>query len=201
MSYENETRALASEQQEIPGKLHISTLRYLWESGPFSLKREENIPKFLARQSLLQHFSDNELRILAQSMHRRSFQAGELVFRQGDPGYGLYFVFQGLVLLTHDSQADGEMAHQHVTRIERGQYFGEMGLLEEYNRRSVSAVCDQPTTLLGLFKPDLEALLDQHPIVGAKLMREVAVILAQRMNGLAAEVTKLRQRLDAKAQP
>lgn len=201
MSYENETRKIVHEQSEIPGKISISTLKYLWQCGPFGLNREENLPKFLARLPVLQQFSDNELRILSRYLHERKFQAGEVIFRQGEPGYGLYFVFRGAISIIHDSASDTGAVGQSVTKIERGQYFGEMGLLEEYNRRSVSAICDEPTTILGLFKPDLEALLDQHPVVGAKFMREISIILAQRINALVHEVSTLRQRLDEKTKP
>lgn len=201
MSYENETRKMAEEHKDAPGRINISTLKYLWQCGPFGLNREENLPKFLARMSVLQQFSDNELRIFAKYLHERKFQAGEVIFRQGDPGYGLYFVFKGSVSIVHSSGHETQTSSQSVTKIERGQYFGEMGLLEEYNRRSVSATCDEPTIILGLFKPDLEALLDQYPVVGAKFMREVSIILAQRINALVSEVSMLRHRLDEKTRP
>jgi CRP/FNR family cyclic AMP-dependent transcriptional regulator len=195
MSYENDIRQQASSGQQLPGKVDLGVLRYLWQAGPFSFNEQENIPKFLARVPVLNSFSDNELRIFSGSLHQRRFSAGETVFRQGDVGYGFYFVFSGVLEVIHQSgPADARRDHP-VARLERYQYFGEMGLLQDYNRRNASVVAAEDSVLLGLFKPDLEALLDRHPVVGAKFLREVSLILANRLGALMDTVTHLRHRL------
>ncbi|MFP5492097.1 MAG: cyclic nucleotide-binding domain-containing protein [Bacteriovoracia bacterium] len=198
MSYENEVRDLAGKCEEIPDKVSISTLRYIWQAGPFSLNRNESLPRFLTRVNVLKEFSDYELRLLSKYLHQRKFQRNEVVFRQGDAGYGFYFVFKGSVSIVHISGKEVDVKEHVLAKIEKSQYFGEMGLLEEYNRRSATAICLEETVLLGLFKPDLEALLDQHPVVGAKFMREISLILAQRLGALTEEVSKLRHRLGEK---
>lgn len=195
MSYENEVKELAGKCEPIPDRLDLSLLRYLWQAGPFSLGQQENIPKFLTKVSVLKEFTDNELRIFSQYLHRRPFNRGDVVFRQNDAGYGFYFVLSGAVSIMHATGKEGSVQEHKLATLESAQYFGEMGLLEEYNRRSASAVCQEATVLLGLFKPDLEALLDQHPVVGAKFMREISLILAQRVGALMEEVAVLRHRI------
>lgn len=196
MSYENEVKNLAGKQEPIPDRVDLGLMRYLWQAGPFSSNRQESLPKFLQRVSVLKEFSSNELRILSQYLHRRQFSRGEIVFRQGDAGYGFYFVLSGTVTIQHISGREGDLKEHVLAMLEKTQYFGEMGLLEDYNRRNATAVCGENTTLLGLFKPDLEALLDQHPVVGAKFMREISLILAQRVGALMQEVAQLRHQLD-----
>lgn len=198
MSYENEVKNIVGRGEEIPDKINISTLKYLWQAGPFSLNREDSLPRFLTKLNVLKEFSDYELKILSQYLHRRKFQRGEVVFQQGDVGYGFYFVFNGSVSIVHHTGKESDIKEHVIAKIEKTQYFGEMGLLEEFNRRSASAVCLEQTTLLGLFKPDLEALLDRHPVVGAKFIREISLILAKRLGALTQEVSQLRHRLGEK---
>ncbi len=195
MSYENEVKDKALKCDPIPDNVDLGLMKYLWQAGPFSFSQQENIPKFLTKVSVLKEFSDNELRLFSQYLHRRQFNRDDVVFRQGDAGYGFYFVLSGTVSIVHTTGAEGHTREHTLATLQSSQYFGEMGLLEEYNHRNASAVCNEGTVLLGLFKPDLESLLDQHPVVGAKFMREISLILAQRVGALMQEVTLLRHKL------
>ncbi len=194
-SYEDEMREIASRCDAIPDKISLGTLRYLWQAGPFALNKSESLPRFLSQMSIFKTFSGYELKSLSEFLHRRRFARGEVVFKQGDIGYGFYLVFSGQINIIHVSGTSSDFKEHHVAKILPSQYFGEMGLLEDLNRRSATAVCGEDTVLLGLFKPDLEALLDKHPTVGAKFMRELALILAQRLGSVISEVSALRHRL------
>lgn len=195
MSYENEVKKQLASGEKIPGRVDLGVLRYLWQAGPFNIQREESVPRFLTKVPVLNSFSDNELRRFSKFLHMRRFQAGEEVFRQGDAGYGFYFVFSGSVNVIHTSGKDGNKRDHVIAKLDRYQYFGEMGLLEEFNRRNASIVAAEETRLLGLFKPDLEVLLDAYPVVGAKFLREISLILANRLGALMETVSQLRARL------
>lgn len=195
MSYENEVKKKAQEGNLDLDRVDIGVLRYLWQSGPFSLRGPDNLPRFLTQVTILNSFTSNELRIFSRYLHKRTFNTGEVVFRQGDAGYGFYFVFEGAVSVVHTSGQGSEALEHTIATLERYQYFGEMGLLQEYNRRNATIVATAPSTLIGVFKPDLEALLDAHPVVGAKFLREISLILANRLGALMETVTQLRHRL------
>jgi CRP-like cAMP-binding protein len=192
MSYENEIKATASRGESLPHKLDIGILRYLWQAGPFTLNRDESIPRFLTKVNVLKEFSDNELRVFTKYLHQRKFKKGEVIFNQGDVGYGFYFVLSGKIEIIYHSGLEGNVLDHRIATLDKFQYFGEMGLLEEFNRRDASAICGEDAVLLGLFKPDLEELLDQNPVVGAKFMREISLILAQRVSILMNEIASLR---------
>jgi hypothetical protein len=70
-----------------------------------------------------------------------------------------------------------------------------MGLLEEFNRRTAGAVAAENTILLGIFKPDLDKMLELYPVLGAKFLRETALIMAARMGILTKEVIELRKKI------
>ena len=195
MSYENDMKKKASEGHTNLDRLDLGVLKYLWQAGPFSLGNQENVPRFLTKVPILNSFSDNELRLFSKFLHMRRFNAGEVVFRQGDAGYGFYFVFSGSVDVVHTTGKDADQKDHAIAKLERYQYFGEMGLLQEYNRRNATVVASEPTALVGLFKPDLEILLDAYPVVGAKFIREISLILANRLGALMDTVAQLRHRL------
>ena len=67
--------------------------------------------------------------------------------------------------------------------------------MEEFNRRTATAVASENTVLLGLFKPDLEMMLEQYPVMGAKFLRETALIMAERMGQLTKEIKVLRKKI------
>ena len=58
---------------------------------------KNSIPKFLRRIKVLENFSDNELRLLSNSLHLRQFDDGEVIFKQNDNGVGFYFIYGGRV--------------------------------------------------------------------------------------------------------
>ena len=196
-SYESQVKESASNGKEIDGKLDITLIRYACQSSPLTLNKSDNIPHYFKQVSLLNTFSDRELWQFTKFLHRREFVAEELVFKQGDSGYGFYFIFRGSVNVFTDLGVKAESPYGDLVLVlDRFQYFGEMGLLEEFNRRSASVVAAENTVLLGLFKPDLEEMIERNPVVGAKFLREISLIMSKRMGQISDELLKLKKRVN-----
>lgn len=193
MSYEKDFWEKRSKGENSEDRLDIPLLKYLWDASPLSFLSKESYHDFFKKIPILNSFSDNEIRLFSKFLHRREFQAQEVIFNQGDTGYGFYFIFKGAVnILSKSPENEG---HEFVIKLEKGQYFGEMGLLEEFNRRTASAVASENTILLGIFKPDLDKMLELYPVLGAKFLRETALIMAARMGILTKEVIDLRKKI------
>ena len=196
MTYEREMADKLIRGEETADRLDISLLKYLWDASPLSfLSSKENYHAFFKNISFLSTFSDNEVRLFTKFLHRREFQKNEVVFKQGDTGHGLYFIFSGSVkILANYTSAETDQGDL-VIKLEKRQYFGEMGLLEEYNRRTATAVAAENTILLGIFKPDLERMLELYPVLGAKFLRETALLMANRMGQLTREIVVLKKKV------
>lgn len=196
MSYEKEMMEKMSHGESGSDRLDIPLLKYLWEASPLSFLAKESYHEFFKKISVLSSFSDNEVRLFTKYLHRREFAPNEVIFRQGDSGYGFYFIFSGSVNIYSNHQTlNAEDAGDLIVRLEKRQYFGEMGLLEEFNRRSATVIAAESTVLLGIFKPDLERMLEVHPVLGAKFLRETALIMANRMGQLTREIVSLKKKL------
>jgi CRP/FNR family cyclic AMP-dependent transcriptional regulator len=196
MSYEKEIMEKMQKGEFLQDKLEISLLKYLWEASPISFGTKDNYHDFFKKITVLNSFSDNEIRIFTKFLHRREFLASEIIFRQGDSGYGFYFILEGSVdIFTGQSTSDDKDLGEFVIRLDKRQYFGEMGLLEEFNRRSATVRAHENTVLLGIFKPDLEKMLQAYPVLGAKFLRETALIMANRIGQLTREIMALKKKV------
>ncbi len=195
MSYEKDVMERSARGEPLPEKLDISTLKFMWESSPLSFNKSESYPDFFRKVSVLNSFSDNEIRLFTKFLHRREFMTNEVIFKQGDSGYGFYFIFSGSVNIFSNYSGHLEDRGDLIIRLDKMQYFGEMGLLEDFNRRSATTVAAENTVLLGIFKPDLDRMLELHPVVGAKFLRETALIMANRMGQITRDIVALKKRV------
>jgi CRP/FNR family transcriptional regulator, cyclic AMP receptor protein len=196
MSYEKEMMEKMGRGEPSSDRLDIPILKYMWDASPLSfLASKESYHDFFKKISVLSSFSDNEVRLFTKFLHRREFQPNEVIFKQGDSGYGFYFIFSGSVNIYANHSPQNTEQGDFVIRLEKRQYFGEMGLLEEFNRRSATIVAAEPTVLLGIFKPDLDRMLEMYPVLGAKFLRETALIMANRMGQLTREIVALKKKV------
>ena len=160
MSYEKEMMDKMNRGETSSERLDIPMLKYLWDASPLSFMAKETYHDFFKKISVLSVFTDNEVRLFTKFLHRREFQVNEVIFKQGDSGYGFYFIFSGSVNVYANYSSLETDQGEFVIKLEKRQYFGEMGLLEEFNRRSATVVAAENTILLGIFKPDLEKMLE-----------------------------------------
>lgn len=200
-SYESEVTEKYEKTQQIDGRLNITFINYVCQASPLIRTKDENIHQFFRKVTLLKTFSDREIWLFSRFLHRRVFTPGESVFNQGDSGYGFYFVFSGAVdvMANFASITSDHIFGEKIVTLEQYQYFGEMGLLEEYNRRNATIVAKENTVLLGIFKPDLEELMEKYPVIGVKFLRAMTIIMAARMGELTKELLNSKK-LEIKVQ-
>tara|TARA_R110002072_G_scaffold288917_1_gene455356 strand:- start:28062 stop:28679 length:618 start_codon:yes stop_codon:yes gene_type:complete len=196
MSYENEIAKKISNQDVLPEKLSISIIKYFWQSNPLSGKRIKTIPKFLRKIGVLKNFSDNELRILSKYLHLRHFSPQEIIFKQNEVGVGFYFIYSGYVdiCLAND---DHKSAQDSLITLERNDYFGELALLQERSIRNASAISRDGCELLGIFKPDIDTLINEAPVVAAKLLQSVSLIISNRLFSVTRELKEINYKLQS----
>lgn len=193
-SYEKEIKDSGIKENTLSKRIDFGMMKYLWMANPLSKVRRDSIPRFLRNVELLKNFSDNELRILAKFMHSRKFHESDVVFREGEIGIGFYFIFSGLIELSKTDYGN-EVGEEKFLILDEFSYFGEMALLQEGNPRSATAIAKTPCELIGIFKPDLEHLIENHPVIAAKLIQSISLALADRLYYLTEEASKLSRRL------
>ena len=195
-SYENEIKSAGEKKQNLLTRIDFSMMKYLWLANPLSGARRDSIPRFLRNVELLKEFSDNELRILAKYMHSRKFSEGEVIFRQGEIGIGFYFIYSGVVELDFKEESV-ENQNKKFLELNEFNFFGELALLQENHPRGATAIAKERCELVGIFKPDLNVLIEYHPRLAAKLIQSMSIAIAERLYHLAIEASKLNKKLKA----
>lgn len=183
-------------------KIKLSLLKYLWLSVPSFKDKKETIPNFLSHVESLRSFSLLERKILANHLHFRTYNHHERIFKQGDRGLGIYYIFSGRVSIwgqekdvqaeiLHSDSTLGTPSYQEgggpIVILKQHEQFGEMSLIQENSLRYASALAQGPTELLALFRPDLEDLMANSPVVASKILLGIAQVMAYRIHSLTLE--------------
>lgn len=125
---------------------------------------------FLRRIPLFTDLEDGQFQRLVGMIREENSPAKRVLFREGEPVDSFFLVQDGLVTVYREEKGK---PLQVLARLERGGYFGEMGLLNDRSRHFASARTTLPSVLLRIEKPDLVHLLAEIPILELKFRAEV----------------------------
>ena len=126
-----------------------------------------------------------ELARLVPELEERHCQPDEAVFRQGDPGDGLYVIRSGTAGVRVAAEGEAESDAQIVAALEAPAYFGEMALLSD-EPRSATVVALTSLSLWKLPRERFAALVGHHPELALRLAAEVTRRLAETTRKLSA---------------
>jgi CRP-like cAMP-binding protein len=118
-----------------------------------------------------------------------SFNAGEMVFREGSPAQDCCLIVRGKVQVLKKTRGGGEVS---LAVVKAGEFLGEMAMISG-ERRSASAVAVTKVETVLIRHEDFEALLKaKHPFA-ARLSLQFSALLAarcQQLLGLIAQQEK-----------
>jgi glutaminase len=126
----------------------------------------------LSEQALLAGLTAGELADLAALGTIRTYHAGERIIAATEPAASLFFLKSGVV---HIALQDGT----RLATLTAGMVFGEMALLEA--RRSADVLADKSVTALEVPLGDFQRFREAHPRIGERIMRNLALLLADRL--------------------
>jgi CRP-like cAMP-binding protein len=135
---------------------------------------QDRVVELLQRIPLFEGLSPRELANIERILHRRTYQAEENIFRQGEPGMGMYIIEEGRVAIT--AEPSGNL----LAELTEGEFFGELALLDD-SPRSASARAATECKALGFFQPDLFGLLERNPKLGIKIVLQLARMVGERL--------------------
>ncbi len=111
-----------------------------------------------------------ELDALRRAASEQSFSAGREIFKESDPGDGLYVVREGEVEI---SVPVGPNTRRVFCRVEPGDVFGEMAVIED-KPRSASAVATKDTAVYFVSRAEMLRLIQRSPVLALALLREIS---------------------------
>lgn len=126
-----------------------------------------------------QRLSPLEINLLSSLSRERRLEPGEGIFREGDPGDAMYVVLEGRVRISKQIPGVGEEA---LGILERGDYFGEMALIDR-QPRSADAKAHDPggAVVLSIPKDVVDGLLDIRKVSAVGLLRLLCRLVSKRL--------------------
>lgn len=143
--------------------------------------------ELLRRIPLFANIDTSRLKLLAFTSERLAFDAGAVLFREGDRGDSAYLILNGKVDVVVNSPK-GEVV---VAHIGANNIVGEMALLCEMPR-TATIVAGEPLDTLKIKKDQFLQMLRDIPQMPLEIMRELAVRLNNVNKELSAAHAKLR---------
>jgi len=137
----------------------------------------------LGRCRLFGGLGPESLRAIGETLRRRRFKRGEVLFHEGDPGDALFIVASGAVKVVVPSEEGDEAI---LATLHRGDFLGELALLDGAPR-SASAVALEPTEVLALPRDRFNALVASEPAIRDALLAS----LSAELRRLTAHVAEL----------
>ena len=133
-----------------------------------------------AKRSLFmeQKLAALEINFLASLSQEKNFAPGEVIFHDGDPGDAMYIVLQGRVMISKYIPGAGEEA---LAFLERGDYFGEMALIDQQPRSADVKAHDEGAVVLRMPREVVEGLLDIRKVSSLRLLKILCALVAKRL--------------------
>jgi CRP/FNR family transcriptional regulator, cyclic AMP receptor protein len=121
---------------------------------------------------------------LLPRMFEKQYAPGDVIFRAGDPGRGLFVVLEGEVeILRHGPGAEEE---RRIAVFGNNTAFGELALIDEHPRSATARVV-KPSRILILYRSDFESIIMGEPKVAIALARNLMRVLARYARSAASQ--------------
>lgn len=157
-----------------------------WLRRFFKNEQYSETVHFFRNISIFHGLSSGQLGRVMLAMQRRAYQTGEKLFEEGQPGKAVFIIKSGRVELSRQTSE----GIRKLGILGPGQMFGEMALLEQMTRTATATVVEDGEIYL-LYTASLEALIRNHPRIGVRLLRNMAIMLSALLRRTNKELDRL----------
>jgi CRP/FNR family cyclic AMP-dependent transcriptional regulator len=162
---------------------HLAHLEHLGDATKFSPQIHALIP----RCDLLENFSPAEVRLLAHFMDVYQAPAGTEIIREGEGGDFMLMIVEGKVDV---NKRDRWNTPQLIAQVDAGRILGEMSMIDG-EPRFATCVAAEPTLIAVLDRENLARIIVEQPLLGAKLLMELVLMLSQRLRATSEKLLGL----------
>lgn len=139
----------------------------------------------LRQMALFTGLPPDELTRVTAALRSSAYEAGTILFREGERSDRLYILLEGRIEIT---KAFGSSSERTLGVYEPGSFLGEMALFEPESQRSATARALDSVRLLEMTHSDLDALLRRHPLLAYEMIRVLSARLHQSDNKTVADL-------------
>ena len=136
-----------------------------------------------------QGLSGNELQTLANFSNVKRYPGGTFLFHEGDPGDEMYVVLEGQVMISKFIPGGGEEA---LAILERGDFFGEMSLIDGAPRSADAKAFHGSVTVVAFDQQTLNEVELVDPRASIDFIRLLCQLMCQRLREIDEKITAWR---------
>ena len=150
-------------------------------------QQQEEMP--LAKTSAAEGFTGADLAALEKLLERRVYEAGQPLFREGDPGDELFIILKGSASAFVQQSGGGDI---RLVTFCQGTVLGELAILDA-GPRSASVTTDTELVCYALSRKGFAALSERSPAVAIKLMGNLGRLLSHRLRDANRTIQQLEE--------
>jgi CRP/FNR family transcriptional regulator, cyclic AMP receptor protein len=128
--------------------------------------QHQEIVDALKAVTLFASLSQRFLQGIAKACTERTFEPGDVIVKQGNPGIGLFVIVEGKVKIVKTSESGERL---ELATHGPGEVIGEMSVLDGANRSADVVAVDQ-TLCLVLSAWDFKSFMESHPEVALDIL-------------------------------
>ena len=170
---------------------HLAHLEHLGDATKFSPQIHALIP----RCNLLENFSPAEVRLLAHFMGVFRAEPGIEIIREGEGGDFMLILIEGKVEV---HKRDRWSTPQLIAVVEPGKTLGEMSMIDG-EPRFATCIAGEPSVFAVLDRENLARIIVEQPMLGAKILMELVLMLSQRLRSTSARLVQLLDEKSSRA--
>src|SRR6266571_3724642 len=161
----------------------LAHLEYLGDATQFAGQIQALIPKC----TLLEHFSLGEVSTLAHFMDVYRAEPAMEIIREGDGGDFMLMLIEGRVEVL---KRDRWNTPQLLATVEAGRTLGEMSMIDG-QARFATCIAVEPALIAVLDRENLARIIVEQPLLGAKILMELVLMLSQRLRATSQRLLGL----------
>jgi CRP-like cAMP-binding protein len=132
-----------------------------------------------------QRLSPMEINFLSSLSKEKKIGPHEYIFREGDEGDQMYIVLKGRVMISRVVVDSGEEA---LAFLNRGDYFGEMALIDHKPRSADAKAFETGAVVLSISREVMEGLLDPNKVSSLRLLTILCHLVSKRLREIDAKL-------------
>ena len=138
----------------------------------------------LKKVALFEGLTQGQLAKVASIAKVQQYEGSSFIFREGDTGQEMYVIVEGRVRISKNVPGIGEEA---LAILEKGQYFGEMAVIDD-SPRSADAIAHTPCTLWTIERSKLDQLMFTDNDLAYVLLWTFVRTLSERLRDTSEKI-------------
>lgn len=147
-----------------------------------TVKSEDKVDLFRERG-----LSAAEMKLLATFSSEERFSEGSMMFREGEKGDKLYIVLDGRVRISKFIPGVGEEA---LAVLDRGDFFGEMALIDDKPRSADAKAHEGDATVLSIDRATLNEILSMDPHASLQFLNLLCRMISRRLREINDKIVQ-----------